>query len=82
MRCSVSTETGKLRRLDSFAKVRVTHSLTILATLLVGDNMDSKTNIQVRRSTRDALAELGSKTDTYDDIIVRLINYYIDKGSE
>lgn len=44
--------------------------------------MNGKTNIQVRRSTRDALAELGSKTDTYDDIIVRLINFYLDKGSE
>lgn len=36
----------------------------------------SKTNIQVRRETRDALAKLGNKTDTYDDIIVRLIKHY------
>ena len=37
---------------------------------------DSKTNIQVSRATRDVLAKLGSKGDTYDDIIKRLIEFY------
>lgn len=36
----------------------------------------SKTNIQVSRETRDRLAELGRKDDTYDDIIKRLIDLY------
>ena len=38
--------------------------------------MTGKTNIQVSRETRDKLAELGSKADTYDDIIVRLLTFY------
>lgn len=38
--------------------------------------MDGKTNIQVSRATRDALAKLGAKGDTYDDIIRRLIEFY------
>lgn len=42
----------------------------------IGEKMDGKTNIQVSRSTRNRLAELGSKDDTYDDIIVRLLDYY------
>ena len=37
---------------------------------------DSKTNIQISRTTRDALAELGKKDDTYDDIIRRLIEHF------
>lgn len=37
---------------------------------------DGRTNIQVKRSTRDALAALGSKGDSYDDIINRLLDFY------
>ena len=37
---------------------------------------DSKTNIQVSRSTRNRLAELGKKDDSYNDIIVMLLNFY------
>jgi len=37
---------------------------------------ESKTNIQVTRKTRDYLAKLGQKGDTYDDIIRRLLAYY------
>ena len=37
---------------------------------------NDKTNVQVRRSTRDKLALLGKKTETYDDIINRLIEHY------
>jgi len=38
--------------------------------------MMSKTNIQVSRETRDYLAKLGRKGDTYDDIIRRLLTFY------
>lgn len=38
--------------------------------------MDGKTNIQVSRETRNELAMLGKKGDTYDDIIRKLIKYY------
>lgn len=40
------------------------------------DNMDGKTNIQVSRDTRNELAMMGKKGDTYDDIIRRLIEFY------
>lgn len=38
--------------------------------------MNGKTNIQVSRKTRDELAEIGKKDDTYDDIIRMLIELY------
>ena len=41
---------------------------------------DSKTNIQVGRSTRNRLAELGKKDDSYDDIIVRLLDAYSESS--
>ena len=41
-----------------------------------------KTNIQVSRDTRDALASLGGKGDTYDDIIIKLLNFYFENGGE
>lgn len=34
---------------------------------------DDITVIRVRKTTRDRLAELGKKRETYDDIICRLI---------
>ena len=37
---------------------------------------NGKTNIQVSRSTRAALAEIGKKGDSYDDIIIRLLQIY------
>lgn len=37
---------------------------------------ERKTNIQVSIRTRDYLAELGKKGDSYDDIIRRLLAYY------
>ena len=43
---------------------------------------DSKTNIQVSRTTRNRLAELGKKDDSYDDIIIRLLNFYESKGDD
>lgn len=38
--------------------------------------MNDKTNIQVKRTTRDALAELGHKGDSYDKIVRMLIEFY------
>lgn len=35
---------------------------------------DSKTNIQVRRATRNLLSSFGNKDDTFDDIINRIIH--------
>lgn len=35
---------------------------------------DSKTNIQVRRTTRNLLSSFGNKDDTFDDIINRIIH--------
>lgn len=43
---------------------------------------DSKTNIQVSRTTRNRLVELGKKDDSYDDIIIRLLNFYESKGDD
>lgn len=34
------------------------------------------TTIRVSRETRDKLADLGRKNDSYEDIILRLINFY------
>ncbi len=36
--------------------------------------MSETTTIQVRKQTRDLLREAGSKDDTYDDIILELID--------
>lgn len=35
---------------------------------------DSKTNIQISRTTRDALADLGSKDMSFDDIVSSLLH--------
>lgn len=35
--------------------------------------MDNLTTIRVKTATRDALAEIGAKNQTYDDIIEELI---------
>jgi hypothetical protein len=34
------------------------------------------TSLKVRKATRDRLAKLGNKTETFDDIISRLIAFY------
>ncbi len=39
--------------------------------------MSSITTIQVKKSTRDRLVEIGKKKETYDDIINRLIDFYL-----
>jgi len=40
--------------------------------------MSEVTTVKVTRKTRDMLAELGKKTETYEDIIQRLIEFYND----
>ncbi len=39
--------------------------------------MSNITTIQIRKSTREKLLELGMKKETYDDLINRLVNYYV-----
>jgi hypothetical protein len=37
------------------------------------------TTIQIQKKTRDKLVEIGKKNETYDDIIINLINLYEDR---
>ncbi len=39
--------------------------------------MDNITTIQLSKETRGKLLELGKKKETYDDLINRLIDFYI-----
>ena len=42
--------------------------------------MDERTlNIQVKKSTHERLSALGRKGDTFDDIIVKLLDAYSDE---
>lgn len=44
---------------------------------ILGDNMAKKiTSIKLQMETRDVLASIGSKGDTYDDIIRMLLQNY------
>jgi hypothetical protein len=38
------------------------------------------TTVKVTRKTRDRLAELGKKSETYEEIIERLIEFYEKKS--
>jgi len=38
--------------------------------------MDELTTVRITKRTREKLAELGSKKETYEDIIQRLIEFY------
>jgi hypothetical protein len=38
------------------------------------------TSLKVRKATRDRLAKLGNKTETFDDIINRLMNFYAKRS--
>jgi len=40
------------------------------------------TTIKVLKSTRERLADLGKKHDTYDEIINRLIDSYVKNNKE
>ena len=37
------------------------------------------TSLKVRKATRDRLGKLGNKTETYDDILNRLIDFYEER---
>jgi hypothetical protein len=39
------------------------------------------TTVKVTKRTRDRLAELGNKKETYDDIISKLIKFYEENAS-
>ncbi len=43
--------------------------------------MEHITTIQLTKKTRDKLLEVGKKRETYDDLINRLIDFYIKKGA-
>ena len=38
--------------------------------------MGEVTTVKVTKRTRDRLAELGTKKETYDDVISKLIEFY------
>ena len=38
--------------------------------------MDKRTTIQLSKTTRDALAELGGKDDSFEDILIKLIRFW------
>ena len=38
--------------------------------------MGDITSLKVRKATRDRLAKIGNKAETFDDIINRLMNFY------
>lgn len=38
--------------------------------------MDNITTLKIRKETREQLAEIGTKKETYDDIIQRLMEFY------
>ncbi len=39
--------------------------------------MSNITTIQLKKKTRERLIEIGKKKETYDDIINRLIDFYL-----
>lgn len=44
--------------------------------------MANITTIQLRKATRERLLEVGMKKETYDDLINRLIDFYIKAKGE
>jgi len=42
--------------------------------------MSDITTIQVKKNTRDRLVEIGRKKETYDDIINKLVDFYLSKN--
>ncbi len=45
-----------------------------------GSPVDDSTTLRVSKKTRDQLADMGSKSETYDQIIGRLIRFYRSEG--
>jgi len=43
--------------------------------------MANITTVKLQKKTRDRLAVIGNKTETYDDIINKLIDSYLSVGS-
>jgi len=43
--------------------------------------LEEVTTVKVTKRTRDRLAELGNKKETYDDVINRLIEFYEKNAS-
>jgi hypothetical protein len=44
-------------------------------------DIDVRTSIEIKQSTKDRLKELGKKEDTFDDIVQRLLQVYEKAGS-
>lgn len=44
--------------------------------------MGDITSLKVRKATRDRLGKLGKKTETYDDILNRLIRFYLSSSAK
>ena len=44
--------------------------------------MDDVTTIKITRKTRGRLADVGRKSETYDDVISRLIEFYRKNGGD
>jgi len=42
-------------------------------------NVDELTSIKLRRETRDRLRSLGRKGESYDQIINKLIEFYLER---
>ena len=42
--------------------------------------MEHITTIQLTKVTRERLLEIGKKKETYDDLINRLVDFYIKEG--
>ena len=42
--------------------------------------MGDITSLKVRKATRDRLGKLGNKTETYDDVLNRLMDFYEKNG--
>lgn len=41
--------------------------------------MGEMTSIKVKKTTRDRLADFGKKSETYDDVLNRLMDAYKDR---
>jgi len=44
--------------------------------------MGELTTVKIRKETRERLAEIGSKKETYDDIIQRLMHFYVESAQQ
>lgn len=41
---------------------------------------ERRINVQLKKSTHQRLSDIGSKSETYDDIIVRLLDAYSESS--